>query len=298
MVKMKMHKPHIIRRLSASIIDFLLSFLMFMILFIFVVQPLYNKFTNVQEISSSYYSALHNTGLYTYEEETKLCYINTPKFQDQHTATIDDYKNYYEHRIYEYFSSNSMIDVYNQFKIDSGLFVYDNGVYLFKNNVTVTQAKNFYTSAIGHAIDEIFLKNETNLANKALIQRYNEEIIIISLLPPAVLFYLIVPLLFDGGQTFGKKMLNLKLASIETGFEVKKSTILLRQAVVLIIGYLMGFYTSLLSTIAFIVMPFIHKRGASIDDFLCNTIVYENIDINEEKGNIITVALKEKKKVN
>jgi hypothetical protein len=31
---------------------------------------------------------------------------------------------------------------------------------------------------------------------------------------------------------------------------------------------------------------------------LCNTIVYENIDINEEKGNIITVALKEKKKVN
>lgn len=297
MIKMKMHKPHILKRLSAAMVDFLVSFLMFVILFIFVVQPLYNKFTNIQEISSSYYSSLHNTGLYTYEDETNLCYMNTPNIEDQTKATIYDYKNYYEHRIYEYFTSNNKIDLYNQYKVDSGLFNYDNGVYIYKNNVTVTQAKEFYISAINYAIDEIFLKNEVNINHKALLERYNKEIIFISLIPPAVIFYLLIPVLFDGGQTLGKKVFNLKLASIETGFEVKKSTILLRQAVVLTIGYLMGFYTSLLSIMAFIIMPFIHKRGASIDDFLCNTIVYENIDINEEKGNIITIALKEKKKV-
>ena len=65
MVKMEMKKPSIWKRILAAITDFFLAFLLFGILFVFVVQPIYNKFTNYQK-------TVDNTEL--------LCYIKWALF--------------------------------------------------------------------------------------------------------------------------------------------------------------------------------------------------------------------------
>ena len=78
-------------------------------------------------------------------------------------------------------------------------------------------------------------------------------------------------------------MFNLKIVSKKTGFNLKKSDILLRQSLVGVVCILGGFFVSFIIPIAFIVALFINKSNQSIDDFLTSTIVYENVQPNEDE---------------
>ena len=295
MVKMKMKKPHVLRRFLAGICDFFVAFLLFLTLFIFVVQPLYNKYTNIEQISDSYYLALSDTNLYTYNSDTKLCYIKTPESNQNTSLTTENYVDFYEFRLYAYFNTNGQLSRYEELKEASSLYIKEGESYTLKQGVNPQVIKNFYLSCINTAIDEIFLKNEQNLTYKKTLDRSYVKMLILSSIPALAILYIAIPLCFHGGQTLGKKVFNLKIASLETGFEVKKSKIILRQISIIIIGYIMGVFTGFVSSLVFIVMPFIHKKGFSLDDFLCSTIVYENVDVVDNNPNIITVALKERK---
>ena len=297
MVKMEMKKPSIWKRIIAAISDFFLAFLLFGILFVFVVQPIYNKFTDYQKTVDSYYTKMSQTGLYTYNAKTNICNIIEPEIEEGEEYSAKDYENFYESKIYDYFESNEKVDSYLDLKRESGLFNVGDTSATLKDDVSPNELRSFYIYSINSAIDDIFMKDEEVMKVANELDGYNLEMIVISALPSFVVFYFAFPLVFHGGQTLGKKMFNLKIASTETGFEVNKLTIVVRQLAVVVIGYVGAYFTYGLSLLAYILIPFFHKKGVSIDDFISNTIVYENVDVTglktEEK---ITVVLKNKPK--
>lgn len=295
MVKMEMKKPSIWKRILAAITDFFLAFLLFGILFVFAIQPIYNKFTDYQKTVDSYYTKMSQTGLYTYNTKTNICNIIEPKIEEGEELTSKDYVDFYESKIYEYFESNEKIDSYLDLKRQSGLFNVGDTSATLKDDINAEELKRFYIHSINYAIEDIFMKDEDIIKIANEIDNYTMEMIAISAIPSFVIFYFVFPLVFHGGQTLGKKMFNLKIASTETGFEVSKLTIIVRQFAVVVIGYIGAYFTYGLSLLAYILIPFFHKKGVSIDDFISNTIVYENVDVadlkDEEK---ISVVLKSK----
>lgn len=304
MVQMKIKKPSKARRVFASLFDFMIALILFFVMYAMVINPLFNNNTNLKTITNEYYNNLSETRLYSYSSSTSICTVVEPEFSEDKEIVAHDYVDFYDSRIKQYFEENDQKDEFDNLKDNSNYFSKVEGEWVLNENVKAEDAKDFYLNAISVATRDIFMKVEENIKLKNKIDMYSNWMLITASLPAFLIVYVGVPFLLDGGQTIGKKALNLKVASTQTGFKLKWSTLLLRQLLVVIVGYLMGIFTYFISTIAFLLTFLFTKDSKSIEDFLCNTIVYENVAIeepsedeeSEEDSSILTIELKEIKK--
>lgn len=297
-MQMELKKPTRLRRFLSCLFDLLLALVAFFLIYAMVVQPIYNTATKYKTACNDYYIALRNTNLYSYNETNMICNIVEPDLSDKEEVTAETYYAFYNYRLIYYYETNELSEAYESQMEKSGLFVLnDSGVYVFAEKVTADQAKSFYVSSIKTAIKDIFEKDETNQKLKARVNNYDLAIFACSFIPAWALIYIAIPLVNRGGQTLGKKLMNLKVASVRDGFKVKKGVLLLRQSLVVFVGYVLGIFTFGLSALAFMIVFLIHKEGKSIDDVLCDTIVYENVHPEDagEKDRL-TIALKNKRR--
>lgn len=294
MVQMEMKKPTRLRRFLASLFDLILALIAFFLLYAMVVQPICNTATQYKQACKDYYSALRDTNLYAYDETNLICNIVEPDMSDGKEATSETYYAFYNYRLVYYYEVNDQEEAYENRMEESGLFVHNEaGVYVFDEDVSADQAKSFYIASIKAAIQDIFEKDESNQKLKARVESYDIAIFAFSFIPALLIVYLAVPLTNQGSQTLGKRLMNLKVASEKSGFKVKKGIVVLRQSLVIFVGYFLGIFTFGLSVLAFMVAFLVSKEGKSIDDFLCSTIVYENVhpeDVDEKDR--LTVTLK------
>ena len=286
---LEMKRPSRIRRIVADLFDLVLSLIISFLLFAFVIQPIYNTVTDYKKVYKDYYTAIEKTGLYTCNKDTYTCNIIEPKVTNGEKLTSSDYFNYYEGRVVSYYTTKEKLDDYNKIRDQSGLFINNDGTYNLKEGVNANKVRDFYITTIKDAKAKIFDKEEENIKLASKLNNYSMLMVSFSFIPPFTIFYIVLPLFMHGGQTLGKKLFNLKVCSIKEGFELSKSTILLRQALVVIVGHFISLFTFGISSLAFLITAIFQKEGRSIDDFLASTIVYENVDLKDvEKEDIIT----------
>lgn len=292
---LEMKRPSRIRRVAADLFDLILSLIVSFLLFAFVIQPIYNTATDYKKVYKDYYTAIEKTGLYTCNKNTYTCNIIEPKATDGEKLTAIDYFNYYENRVVSYYTTKEKLDDYDNIRDQSEIFVNKDGAYNLKDGVSASKVHDFYITTIKDTKSNVFDKEEANIKMASKLNNYTMSMVSFSFIPPFAIFYIVLPLFIHGGQTLGKKLFNLKVCSIKEGFELNKSTIALRQALVVVVGHFIGLFTFGISSLAFMITSIFQKEGRSIDDFLASTIVYENVDLKDvEKEDIITVEFDKK----
>ena len=282
MTQLKIKKVSKIKRFFCYLFDFILASIVTLVLFSLVFQPLFNSTTKYKETYSSYYKALNETGLYIYDSTKYTCNIITPSFSEGHDPVAKDYYDFYHVKVSDFYNENGKPDRFFELQSKSEIFTYVEGKFVLKEDATIKEVYSFYISAIKVATNEIFLENVENANLKKTLNSYYYAMIFLSLITSSLILFIGVPLLLDDGQTLGKKVFNIKVASLKTGYKVKIKTMLYRQVIVIIVGYIAGTFTFFLSTIAFYVVSCINKESKSIADILANTVLYDNV--NPEEG--------------
>ena len=293
MTQMKVKKPSGFKRALAAIVDLFLALVAFFVIYSFVVQPCYYNMTDYKKVAKDYYGALQDTGLYEFNEETFYCNIVSFETKKDEEVKPVMYYDFYDHLLENYYKNNGKLDTYVELKTNSKLFD-ETGKLLDKT--TNRQIQDFYVTSIQGAIDNIFLKDEVNKKNLNIIQNYSTQMLIFSVLPSFILIYMGIPLLLNNGQTLGKKLFNLRVASTKVGFKIPIGTMLLRQAIVIVVGYIASVFTMFLTPIIFLIGFLAHKEGKSLDDLLASTIVYENVQVDEsDEAHTLTIKLTDSK---
>ncbi len=291
----EMKKPSKGRRILSDLFDLFLALILFFCFFCFVFQPIFNNATDYKKVYNQYYSKLSSTGLYDYNKAAHTCNIIELKFEKGKKPTAEDYYNFYEYRLINYYTSEKKLTDYDEIRDNSKLFEIVDEKYVLIDGVSTEKAKSFYISSIKSTIDDVFMKNEENAKLASKVNNYNISLLLLSFVSSFGIIYLVLPLFFDGGQTVGKKLFNLKLFSTKDGFKVKKETIIIRELIVIFVGYLLSVFTFGISALAFLITYIFQKQNRSIDDFLASTIVYENVDLDGvETKDIINFKIGEK----
>lgn len=295
MTQLKIKKVSKIKRFFCDLFDLILTTIVTLVLFSLVFQPLFSNTTKYKTTYNNYYEALSQTGLYTYDKTKYTCNIYVPTFDKDKVPNAEDYYKSYESKVSSYFIGNEKEERFLELKSKSKIFNYVDGKYVLKEDATINDVSSFYVSAIKVATDEIFFANVENANLKKTLNSYYFAIISLSLVTTLLILFIGVPLLLDDGQTIGKKIFNIKVASLKTGYKVKIPTILYRQVIVIIVGYIAGTFTFLLSSLAFFVVSCVNKETKSIADILANTILYENVN-PEDDDEVLLVQLQEAEK--
>ena len=291
----EMKKPSKGRRILSDLFDLFLALILFFCFFSFVFQPIFNNATDYKKSYDQYYSKLGSTGLYDYNKSAHTCNILEPKFDKDKKPNAEDYYSFYEFRLINFYKSAEKLTDYDEIRNNSKLFEIVDDKYVLVDGVSTEKVKSFYVSSIKTAIDDVFLKNEENAKLASKVNNYNISLLLLSFVSSFGITYLVFPLIFDGGQTVGKKIFNLKLFSTKDGFKVKKETLIIRQLIVIFVGYLLSVFTFGISALAFLITSIFQKQARSIDDFLASTIVYENVDLDGvESKDIISFKIGEK----
>lgn len=276
----EMKKPSKGRRILSDLFDLFLALILFFCFFCFVFQPIFNNATDYKKVYNQYYTKLASTSLYSYNSSSHTCNIIELKADDGKKLTAEDYYNFYEYRLINYYTSEKKLTDYDEIRDNSKLFEIVDEKYVFIDGVSTEKAKSFYISSIKTAIDDVFMKKEENAKLASKVNNYNISLLLLSFVSSFGVLYVALPLFFDGGQTVGKKLFNLKLFSTKDGFKVKKETIIIRELIVIFVGYLLSVFTFGISALAFLITYIFQKQNRSIDDFLASTIVYENVDLD------------------
>ena len=108
-----------------------------------------------------------------------------------------------------------------------------------------------------------------------------------------IILYLIIPLFMKNGETLGKKLFSIGLASARDGFKVKRSQIIIRFLAFLLIELLLSIFTLGFPLIISFSMLVFNKNGYALHDYLAatvcidrkNTIIYKDYNefINHER---------------
>ena len=287
MSQVKYKKTSIIRRLVADMLDFFLAMILFFAIYAFAIQPIFYNRTNYKELAISYYQRLEDTGLYTFDEKTMYCNIVTFEVDEDTELTAEKYYSFYDYKLVDYYTDGGKIEVFNDLKTQSNLFEEVDGNFNLKSDASVNAVRDFYVQSISKAIDEIFLSDENNLKD---LNELNKYTILMSLSSAGISFiiiYFAFPLLFDKGQTIGKKAMNLRVASLNKGVGINYLAFIFRQLLIVVVGILGALFTAGLTALAFAFSPLFNKDCRSLADLASNTIVYQNVIVDENEEFVV-----------
>lgn len=284
MEQIKLKKPSIIRRIISSFIDLFLSLILFIFLYSLIIQPLFYRYSNYKNVALSYYQGLEDTGLYTFDESNFYCTIVTFEIDPNEEVTAEDYFDYYDFKLEKYFSDNNQIELYQELKEKSKLFNED---FTLKDNVSISLIQDFYVSSINEAVNKIYLMDEVNKDNLNKINNYTILMILSTALPTMLLMYYVFPLLFDHGQTIGKKACNLKIASYKDGSKINLVSLLCRQSFIVFIVIMPSIFIVGIPLIIVFLSEIFQKDGRSFADLLTKTVVYQNSSIETDDNYIL-----------
>ena len=268
-------RPTVTRRIGIAITDFFLFFFAFLILNSYIISPVFVNQTNYIQTVESYTKRMIDSHLYVNTSEGIVEVIDT------YDKTLDErefYKKIDQHLTNFYIDfANEGIDIskYNESKGKSNYFDLIDNQYTIKSSVSNSELKTFFNTEYDNALTLFNNYDDTYLDLARKITIYSICTILLSLTIAALILYLIIPLCMKNGETIGKKLFFVGLASAKDGFKVKKSQIIVR--------YLVFYFIELLASIIAIGLPLIvsfsmlvfGKNGNSLHDYLAATILVD-----------------------
>lgn len=257
------HEAGLGRRMIAMIMDAAIFAFTFVALALWVFTPIANSAMNyselgVQGLKYQVFSKLY-VGEEVNEEDQTRKVIDLNKFEEssgnvEYTALcyyVTDDIDFYKERLHYYYCSyktGENVEVIEG-KNPEDFKAPDYNIYIKDNSGNDVLPKDYYTDAwFNSLIDgKSTAEDYRNLAYNACkelfqssyYQQLNNNIKacqVVIFLPPFLIsflgFYMLVPLLYKNGETFGKKVMQIGFVS-KNGFEVKKRQIVFRQVLLL-----------------------------------------------------------------
>ncbi|HML99730.1 MAG TPA: RDD family protein [Bacilli bacterium] len=147
------------------------------------------------------------------------------------------------------------------------------GVY-FKADTTDSDLTTFFTSHYSNAVSDFNAEPD-----HAQTISYNNMILIVSMVVSSMIVYLLFPLVFAGGATLGKKLLNLGVVNTY-GYKARWWQIVARYLATFIFEILLGYMTSFITTFISFTMLMFGKKARAAHDFIAGT---RPVDTKEAK---------------
>ena len=275
-------KAPFIKRLIATLMDGAVTLFVFFALYLFVFTPIANAAFGYKTLQEDKRSLQLESHLYVDEDES------------------DDKENY----VLLIESSNTDIDFYKE-RLNYYYLTFKttkapdcNEKHVYEENESEKLPSEYYTedwfnSHINNIDNIDSIKNASKDALidfSAYVKPYSSKIKLIGyfiFICPYILsfggFYILVPLLYKNGETFGKKTMGLSLISNDE-YSVKKRQVILRQLFIFVYVGLFSFYATVslaslgmlgLGIFIYFLVAFIVKDNRSFADLLAYTRIID-----------------------
>jgi len=313
-------KPNLAKRSGAAVLDFIVLLLMTLTLQTFAVYPIFNSMFGLSALEADIKTVMLESHLYV-EDETTTSPIDIDK-ADLPTAIYDYYADFkvgltykdettpfefsnqwYNENILNIGSTDPDVTVYFEYDVD-GLGDPDPS----KVGVPLASADEgelelFYLEAYQNAQNDL-LNYPTYFEMMQELFNLQIQIFVVALMVVLILLHLIVPLLFKNGQTLGKKLFSIGLAT-KDGYRIKYWQHLVR-FVVFAIETLFGFYTVFVGYLIPYTFIVFSKNNRAPHDYAASTMIVDlktslifndkqEADAYDEKIEANANAIKERK---
>lgn len=272
-VKNEVVKAKTLRRVGVAITDIFILFFMFLIFNTYIISPIVATTTSYTKITEEYKQVILESNLYILTDVGYQEIIDTYNEETQNEKEFYEYIDQKLNNFYlKYNNENINITSYNTKKEESNLFNED---YTISNNASIEALKEFYEVEYNEAL-RLFNNYDDYYMNLArTITIYSIVIMIAALTISSLILYLIIPLFMPNGETIGKKLFSLGLASAKDGFKVRKSQIIIRFLVFFLFEILLSIFTLGIPLIISFSMLVFNKTGYTLHDYLAATVVLD-----------------------
>ena len=271
-------RPSLLRRIGSGLLDLLFIFLLLAILELFAAAVLFRPL-GYYDAQSDIDSIFAESGLY----------LRQNGFNVQLSNAFDESKSVeenYDVPITRFYTNNprcvekNKLADYEQAKLDSQIYVRDaSGILVKKANVTDDVLKKFYEQEYYKAID--FLTQDPVYV-AAVNKTFNVMVysMFISFLISAAVFYFVIPLIRENGETLGQIICKICLVDAHSVGKVKKMQVVLRSLVVVVLNFLIPFWVyvffnhvTMLTVLVSFAMMCLVKYNRGVQDFASYTQV-------------------------
>lgn len=313
-------KPNLAKRSGAAVLDFIVLLLLTLTLQTFAVYPIFDSIYGLSALEADIKDVMMDSHLYV-EDTTTLSPVDLAK-DDLPTAIYDYYSDFKDGLVYkdetdpfifsnEWYNTNILnigstdtsITVYFEYDLDDLSNPDPSKVGVAKASATATELETFYLAAYQDAKNDL-LNYPSYFAMMQELFNLQIQIFVVALLFVLILLHLLVPLLFKNGQTLGKKLFSIGLATKE-GYRIKYWQHLIR-FVVFAIETLFGFYTVFVGYLIPYTFIVFSKNNRAPHDYAASTMIVdmktslifsnkEEADAYDQKIEATTSAIKERK---
>lgn len=267
----KLPKPFLLKRVWAGLLD-IIFIVILAIGFEFVFSKTILNFSGFNSLIDETKEMYLDSNLYIQSENNS--YIEYQKGDNLNEIII----HYYEND--EYAKNMDCLDKYNESKINSSLFEYDNnGNIIEKLDIEKDKLDEFYYNEYQKAID-VF---DSNGYYQNLLTRISSLFILTLLLAITLatsIIYLIIPLCRKNGETPAQIINNLCIVDNKSMVDIKKRQIVIRYLVILLFNYFFPIlmyvkfsYFSTITILISVIMICVTKNNIGPHDYLSQSVV-------------------------
>lgn len=267
----KLPKPFLLKRVWAGLLD-IIFIVILAIGFEFVFSKTILNFSGFNSLIDETKEMYFDSNLYIQSENNS--YIEYQKGDNLDEIIIQYYEND------EYAKNMDCLDKYNESKINSSLFEYDNsGNIIEKLDIEKDKLEEFYYNEYQKAIN-VF---DSNGYYQNLLTRISSLFILTLLLAITLatsIIYLIIPLCRKNGGTPAQIINNLCIVDNKSMVDIKKRQIVIRYLVILLFNYFFPIlmyvkfsYFSTITILISVIMICVTKNNIGPHDYLSQSVV-------------------------
>ncbi len=275
----------IMRRISAALFDFFVSFICGFIL-LFLTIFILSKVPSLQDASALRVEIATMSGLYGTYDGTYQRYV---EYVDSLDLSYDEKSALLDECLNKFFSNEDFVidgsDIYLEIKTlstdEDGNFIFTSeGDRIFVNDDYDEEYYYFYVSVFQTALNYLS-GNKVYSAETSFLYISYISGIVITFLVPIGFFYIVIPLFFKRNrQTFGMKIVKIALVNVD-GLSLKIGKYLGRACFFFIVEVILSLAAFLVPLLLSIGMLVLMKSHQTLHDYVFNTYC-----VNLDRGKI------------
>lgn len=283
-------KISIIRRIGAFITDLFIVLMLFLAFNSYVFTPIFSNVFSYDENLEIYENIMLESNLY-YEDSQGYIYELIQEFDNGHfkQGELNFYKKVdssIEAFYLKYQHQGANLSSFLENKSESNLYNFSNNQYVLKENVDVNAYKTFITENFEQAVSLFSKIDEQYVSIARTFMVFQILSLSLSLIISCTIVFLLIPLFSKNSETIGKRLLSVGIVSLKDGFAIKKSQLLIRFLVFLLIEVILSVLLFAIPLLISFSMVVFNKKGLALHDYLSaticvdkkQTIVYKDFD--------------------
>lgn len=271
-------------RIGAFLIDGILSYFLYFLLFSFLIGPIFSNTSDYKNNYNTYSDLLVNTHLFIKDSNGEL------------NSIIDDFDlekvEWYDETIINFYSVNfvnnseEQIQKYQDTKKNyETIFTYNEETLTYDINTDIQNEsilKSFFEVAIDNAVKEYIASNDTIKVPYQKLVFYTNISRLLGLYLALCFVFLLFPMIFKNGETLGKKMFGLQVVSAKKDdFSLNKLQTFIRFLCISIVEIFISLFTYGIPLLISLIIMIATKNKTAVHDIVAQTLVLDKIKIKQ-----------------